>query len=173
MRMDDLRRTFEATLGNLTPSKAQEMARGFLEPGAAKDQVAKTATDLLEWSQKNRERMQGFIRREIQAQLRQMGLATQADVDALRQRVRDLERAGARTAGAKRTSTPASGSPAKRPASPGTTATGVTATAATESRRGRGTTTGRARGDSRTDRGGSSTGRRGRPQDEPGGGAAG
>jgi polyhydroxyalkanoate synthesis regulator phasin len=102
MRVDELRKTFEAAIGNLTPSKAQQMARTLLEPGAAKDQVARTATDLLEWSQKNRERLQTFIRREVQDQLRQMGVATQAEVEALSKRVRHLERSAA-TGAAKRT----------------------------------------------------------------------
>ena len=104
MRVDDLRKTFEAAIGNLSPSKAQQMAKGLLEPGAAKDQVAKTATDLLEWSNKNRARLQTSIRREIQDQVRQMGLATHADVEALKKRVRDLERAAA-TGAAKRATT--------------------------------------------------------------------
>ena len=47
-RVDDMRKALEATIGNLTPSRAQELAKGFLEPGAAKEQVAKTAADLME-----------------------------------------------------------------------------------------------------------------------------
>jgi polyhydroxyalkanoate synthesis regulator phasin len=95
MRVEDLRKTFEATIGTLTPSRAQQMAKGLLDRGAAKDQVSRTATDLLEWSHKNRDRLQSFIRREIQEQLKQVGVATRADVDALKKRVRDLERAAA------------------------------------------------------------------------------
>ncbi len=105
-RVDEMRKAFEATIGNLTPTRAQELAKGFLEPGAAKEQVAKTAADMMEWSQRNRQR----LRSEIKDQMRQMGLATQDELDALRKRVRELERAagmtasGGRPAAAKKTS---------------------------------------------------------------------
>jgi len=105
-RVDEMRKAFEATIGNLTPTRAQELAKGFLEPGAAKEQVAKTAADMMEWSQRNRQR----LRSEIKDQMRQMGLATQDELDALRKRVRELERAagmtasGGRRAAAKKTS---------------------------------------------------------------------
>jgi polyhydroxyalkanoate synthesis regulator phasin len=137
MRVEDLRKTFEAAVGNLTPSKAQQMARGLLEPGAAKDQVARTATDLLEWSHKNRERLQSFIRREIQEQLRQMGLATQADVDALKKRVRDLERAAATAGGRKRSPAP-TGEATKRGSARGPAAPAAPTGEATGKRRGTG-----------------------------------
>jgi polyhydroxyalkanoate synthesis regulator phasin len=93
-RVDDMRKAFEATIGNLSTTRAQELAKGFLEPGAAKEQVAKTAADLMEWSQRNRQR----LRSEIKDQMRQMGLATQDELDALRKRVRELERAAGMTA---------------------------------------------------------------------------
>jgi polyhydroxyalkanoate synthesis regulator phasin len=105
MRLDDVRKTVEATLGNLTPAKAQELAKSFLEPGAAKDQVARTTADILEWSHKNRERLRESIRREIRDQMRQMGVATQGDVDALKKRVRDLERRAGMTASGRSKST--------------------------------------------------------------------
>jgi polyhydroxyalkanoate synthesis regulator phasin len=112
MRLDDVRKTVEATLGNLTPAKAQELAKSFLEPGAAKDQVARTTADILEWSHKNRERLRESIRREIRDQMRQMGVATQGDVDALKKRVRDLERRAGMTASGRSKST--AGKPSAR-----------------------------------------------------------
>jgi polyhydroxyalkanoate synthesis regulator phasin len=103
-RVDDMRKAFEATIGNLSPTRAQELAKGFLEPGAAKEQVAKTAADLIEWSQRNRQRLRSGIQDEIKVQIRQMGVATQDELDALRKRVRELERAAGMTAsGRKRT----------------------------------------------------------------------
>jgi polyhydroxyalkanoate synthesis regulator phasin len=96
--LDDLRKAIEAAIGNLTPAKAQEIAKGFMEPGAAKDQVAKTTADLMEWSQHNRERFREGIRREISEQLRGMGVATQAELDAVKKRVRHLERTAGMTA---------------------------------------------------------------------------
>lgn len=103
-KLDDVRKTFEAALGNLTPARAQELAKG-LEPNAAKEQIAKTAADMIEWSQRNRERLSDFIRKEIKAQVSQMGLATQDEVDALKKRVRELERAAGMTASGRKKTT--------------------------------------------------------------------
>jgi polyhydroxyalkanoate synthesis regulator phasin len=117
--MQDVRKQLEASFGNLSPSKAQDMAKGMLDREAAKEQVAKLAADLLDWSQRNRGRLTQMIRDEVRDQLRQMGVASQEELDALRKRVRDLERASrARTAkasSAKRASSKASAakSPAK------------------------------------------------------------
>lgn len=97
-KFDDVRKTIEAAVGNITPAKAQELAKGVLEPNAAKEQVAKTTADILEWSQRSRNRLMDFIRREIRDQLHQMGGATQDEVDALKKRVRALERAAGMTA---------------------------------------------------------------------------
>jgi polyhydroxyalkanoate synthesis regulator phasin len=97
-KMEDVRKTVEAAIGNLTPAKAQELAKGFLEPGERKEQIAKTAADLLEWSQRNRERLRTGIRREISDQMQQMGVATRSELDAVKKRVRDLERAAGMTA---------------------------------------------------------------------------
>ena len=94
--LSDVRKMMQAALGTLSPAKAQELAKS-LEPGAAKEQVAKATADLLEWSQHNRDRIVDMIRKEVQHQLHQMGVATQDEIDALRKRVRELERAAGRT----------------------------------------------------------------------------
>jgi polyhydroxyalkanoate synthesis regulator phasin len=124
--MQDLRKQLEASFGNLTPTKAQDLAKGMMDRDAAKEQVARLAADLIEWSQRNRARLSTMIRDEVRDQLRQMGVASQEEVDALRKRVRDLERASrARTAKAstaKRSSKAASAkggaSTAKRASAP-------------------------------------------------------
>jgi polyhydroxyalkanoate synthesis regulator phasin len=105
MLLDDLRKMIEATVGNLTPAKAQELAERFMDPGTAKEQVAKTAADLLDWSQHNRQRVREFVDREIQAQLNTVGVATQKDLDAVKKRVRDLERAAGMTASGRKKAT--------------------------------------------------------------------
>jgi polyhydroxyalkanoate synthesis regulator phasin len=120
-RLDDARKTLEATFGNLTPSRAQELAKSF-EPNAAKEQLAKTAADMIEWSQRNRERLTEFVRKEIRTQVSQMGLATQDEVDALKKRVRDLERAAGMTASGRKKTT-AKKTTAKKTAAKKTTAT--------------------------------------------------
>jgi polyhydroxyalkanoate synthesis regulator phasin len=105
MQLDDVRKTIEATISNLTPSRAQDLAKNLLDPGAAKEQVAKTAADLLEWSQRSRERLRDLVRREIQEQVRGVGVATQTELDALRKRVRELERAAGMTASGRKKAT--------------------------------------------------------------------
>lgn len=104
MLFDDFRKTLEALLGNLTPANAQKLAKDMTEPGAAKEQVAKSAADLMEWSQHNRERLRSLMGGEIQRQMSLMGLASQSEVDSLKKRVRDLEReAGMTASGRKKT----------------------------------------------------------------------
>jgi polyhydroxyalkanoate synthesis regulator phasin len=110
MVLDDIKKTFDAVIGQLSPAKAQQLAKRYLEPGAAKEQVAKTAGELIELSQ----RLRDAVRKEVTSQMRSMGAATQDELDSLRKRVRDLERAAgttasggrktARTAGSRRTS---------------------------------------------------------------------
>ena len=100
--LQDVRKSLEASLGNLNAARAQELAKGMLDTDAAKEQVAKVAADLVEWSQRNRTRMTTVIRTEVRDQLRQMGVVTEDELNALRKRVRDLERAS-RASGAKRT----------------------------------------------------------------------
>jgi len=124
--MQDVRKQLEASFGNLNPSKAQDLAKGMLDRDAAKEQVARLAADLIEWSQRNRARLTTMIRDEVRDQLRQMGVASQEELDALRKRVRELERASrARTAkasSAKRGSSKAGTASAKRSAAKPTTA---------------------------------------------------
>jgi polyhydroxyalkanoate synthesis regulator phasin len=110
-KMQDVRKTIEASMGNLSTTRAQEIAKSVLDKDAAKDQVSKTAADLMEWSQRNRTRLVELVRGEVRDQLRQMGIATEEEVNALRKRVRDLERTaratgargGKKTSGAKTT----------------------------------------------------------------------
>ena len=124
-KMQDVRKTIEASLGNLSTTRAQEIAKSVLDKDAAKDQVSKTAADVMEWSQRNRTRLVELVRGEVRDQLRQMGIATEEEVNALRKRVRDLERTaratgargGGKTSGAKTTAKatarkPASAKPA-------------------------------------------------------------
>jgi hypothetical protein len=103
MVIDDIRKTFEAVIGQLSPAKAQRLAKRYLEPGAAKEQVSKTAGELVLLSQ----RLGEAVRREVASQMRSMGVATRDDVDALRGRVRDLERAVGKTATSRRRATSA------------------------------------------------------------------
>jgi polyhydroxyalkanoate synthesis regulator phasin len=107
-KMQDVRKTIEGSLGNLTPTRAQEIAKGMLDRDAAKEQVTKTAADLMEWSQRNKNRLTMMIRNEVRSQMKQAGVATEDELNALRKRVRELERA------AKRPSASRSGSPKRK-----------------------------------------------------------
>lgn len=103
-RMRDVRKTFEATLEKLSPAKAQELARSLLEGDGAtkgKEQVSKLAHELTEWSQRNRDRLVSIVRREVRAQLKSLGVASRDELEAIKKRVRELEKAS----GAKRTTT--------------------------------------------------------------------
>jgi polyhydroxyalkanoate synthesis regulator phasin len=111
---EDVRKYIEATVEQLTPAKAQQLAKQFLEPDARKEQVTRAAQELVDWSQRNRERLKDFVAREVKQQLGSMGLASQTEVDALKKRVRDLERkAGMTAAGRTRTAAAARKSASK------------------------------------------------------------
>ena len=123
MVIDDMRKTFEAVLDQLSPAKAKEVAKRYLEPEAAKDQVAKTANELVKLSQRLRE----TVRSEVRSQMRSMGVATQEELDALRKRVRDLERASGKTSSRTTTRRATARKPAARKTSSRTTTRRTTA----------------------------------------------
>ena len=103
MLLEDVRKTIEATIDTLTPARARRLAKDYLEPGAAKEQISKTAADLLDWSQRNRERLREFVAHEVSRQMKTVGVATRSEVDALRKRVRELERGAGTGASRKKT----------------------------------------------------------------------
>jgi polyhydroxyalkanoate synthesis regulator phasin len=94
MVLDDIKKIFDALVGQLSPEKAQELAKRYLGRGADKDQIAKTAGELVDLSQRLRE----SVRKEVASRMRSIGVATQDDLDALKKRVRDVERAAGMTA---------------------------------------------------------------------------
>ena len=99
MVLDDIKKIFDALLGQLSPEKAQEIAKRYLGRGADKDQVAKAAGELIDLSQ----RLGVAVRKEVASRMRSMGVATEDELDALRKRVRDLERAAGMTASGRKT----------------------------------------------------------------------
>jgi polyhydroxyalkanoate synthesis regulator phasin len=115
MVLDDVRKALESMIG-LTPARAQELAKRYLEPGAAKDQVSKTAGDLLRVQQ----RLRDAVRKEVTSQMKSMGAATQDDLDALRKRVRDLERRAGMTASGRKKAAARKRTAAKRTSGSGT-----------------------------------------------------
>jgi hypothetical protein len=99
MVLDDIKKILDALIDQLSPAKAQELAKRYLGRGADKDQVAKTAGELVDLSQRLRE----AVRKEVASRMRSMGAATQDELDSLRKRVRDLERAAGMTASGRKT----------------------------------------------------------------------
>jgi len=88
----DVRNFMNAAVGKLSPAKAQELAKSIMS-GQGKEQVSKAATELLEWSNRNRQRITELVRGEVSSQLSAMGVASKDELDALKKRVRELERA--------------------------------------------------------------------------------
>ena len=100
--LDQIREYMEAAIGKLSPAKAQDLAKS-LTKGQGRDQVTKTAKDLLAWSNKNRERLTSMVQTEVKSQLKTIGVASRDEVDALRKRVRELERGRGKKSTRKRT----------------------------------------------------------------------
>jgi polyhydroxyalkanoate synthesis regulator phasin len=100
--LDQIREYMEAAIGKLSPAKAQDLAKS-LTKGQGRDQVTKTAKDLLAWSNKNRERLTSMVQTEVKSQLKTIGVASRDEVDALRKRVRELERGQGKKSTRKRT----------------------------------------------------------------------
>jgi polyhydroxyalkanoate synthesis regulator phasin len=128
MVVTEVRRYMEAAVEKLSPARAQEMARSMLQgQGKGREQVQKVAQDLMDWSNKTRERMTETVRREVTRQLKAMGVASKDDLEALKARVRVLERgAGSASAAAK---SPAKKGTASAKASSGKPAAAKTPTA--------------------------------------------
>lgn len=99
--LEQVREFMEAAIGKLSPAKAQDLAKS-LTKGQGRDQVTKTAKDLLAWSNKNRERLTSMVQTEVKSQLKTIGVASRDEVDALRKRVRELEREQGKKATRKR-----------------------------------------------------------------------
>lgn len=93
MNADDMRKYLDSLFEKLSPAKAQEIAKGLVGEDR-REQAQKLAGDLMESAQRNRDRVKELISREVKSQMKGMGVATQTEVDSLKKRVRDLERAG-------------------------------------------------------------------------------
>jgi polyhydroxyalkanoate synthesis regulator phasin len=103
-----------AVSGALTPSRARDLARSMTR-GEGADQVNRIAQDLLEWSQRSREWIGESVQREVKRQLSALGVATREDLDALRKRVRELERPQGSKRGKSSTSGAKTSSPKRAP----------------------------------------------------------
>src|SRR2546423_15465701 len=91
--LEDVRKYVEAAFESLNPSRARELA-GSMVKGQPTEQVNWLARELLNWSQRSRERITELVQTEVKRQLKAIGIATRDDLDTLRSRVRELERSG-------------------------------------------------------------------------------
>jgi hypothetical protein len=62
----------------------------FLEGEVQADQAREAVADLLERSRKNSERLLATVRQEVRSQITSLGLASQADLDRMEERVQGL-----------------------------------------------------------------------------------
>ena len=102
-----------AVSGALTPSRARDLARSMAK-GEGMEQINRVAQELLEWSQRSREWITETVQREVKKQLGAAGIATREDLDALRKRVRELEKGSSSKPKRSSAKSSASKSPAKR-----------------------------------------------------------
>jgi len=90
----------------LTQARAEALVKDLVKAGEVQaDQARDAVADLLERSQKNSEKLLGTVRKEVRAQITNLGLASQSDLDRIERRVSSL--LGTATAPAKRAAAPA------------------------------------------------------------------
>ena len=109
---------------SLTQGRAEALVKDLVKAGEVQaDQARDAVTDLLERSRKSSESLLATIRKEVRAQITNLGLATQADLDRFEGRVQSL--LGQATAPVKKAAKKA---PAKKATATKKTATKKTAT---------------------------------------------
>jgi polyhydroxyalkanoate synthesis regulator phasin len=87
---DVLKRYIDAGLAftALTQARAEELVKDLVRMGEVQaDQAREVASDLLERSRKNSEKLLDTVRTEVRQQITGLGLATQADLDRIEQRI--------------------------------------------------------------------------------------
>jgi polyhydroxyalkanoate synthesis regulator phasin len=107
----------------LTQARAEALVKDLVKAGEVQaDQARDAVTDLLERSRKNSEKLLDTVRKEVRSQITNLGLASQADLDRIEQRISSLlgtaaapaKKATAKKAPAKKA--PAKKAPAKKTA---------------------------------------------------------
>jgi hypothetical protein len=120
--LDDMRKYVRAGLDALASSGSDDLAATLKSRAESfADQMSSLAAGFLEWSGEARASLVREVKELVAAQVKEMGLASRREVEALRKRVERLEGAGRAKAGATRTRSASSASapaPAKRAKSP-------------------------------------------------------
>ena len=112
---DVLKRYLDAGLAftALTQARAEALVKDLVKAGEVQaDQARDAVADLLERSRKNSEKLLGTVRKEVRAQITNLGLVSQADLNRIEKRVSSL--LGTATAPAKKAA--ARKAPAKKAA---------------------------------------------------------
>ena len=112
---DVLKRYLDAGLAftALTQARAEALVKELVKAGEVQaDQARDSVQDLLERSRKNSERFLDTVRTEVRQQITSLGLATQADLDRIEERIASV--IGAATAPAKQAAAGAKRAPAKK-----------------------------------------------------------
>ena len=100
---DVLKRYLDAGLAftALTQARAEELVKDLVKIGEVQaDQARETVSDLLERSRKNSEKLLETVRTEVRQQITSLGIATQADLDKIEERIASV--IGTATAPAKK-----------------------------------------------------------------------
>jgi len=87
---DVLKRYIDAGLAftALSQARAEELVKDLVRLGEVQaDQAREVVSDLLDRSRKNSERLLDTVRTEVRQQITSMGIATQADLDRIEQRI--------------------------------------------------------------------------------------
>ena len=106
---DDLRRAalFTSGVAEMTWNRAEDFVKNWVQgTDPRREQTQTLVKDLMDWSAENRKEVIAVVRKEIEAQLGNVGLASRRDVERLERRVERLEEAmrSRAAAGAKKTS---------------------------------------------------------------------
>ena len=107
---DLLKRYLDAGLAftQMTQQRAESIVRDLVKAGEVQaSEATKRRDDLLERSRQNTEKLFETFRKEVNDQVRSLGLATQSDVQALRLEIQSLKKASAKPPAAKKAAAPA------------------------------------------------------------------
>ena len=114
---DVLKRYLDAGLAfsALTQSRAEALVKDLVKAGEVQaDQARDAVADLVERSRKNSEKLIETVRQEVKRQIMTLGLASQADIDRVEQRLSSLF--GASASAVKQAAAPVAKAAKKAPA---------------------------------------------------------
>jgi polyhydroxyalkanoate synthesis regulator phasin len=102
---DLLKRYLDAGLAftQLTQQRAESIVRDLVKAGEVQaSEATKRRDELVERSRQNTEKLLETVRKEVNDQIRSLGLATQSDVQALRLEIQELRKASKASAATKK-----------------------------------------------------------------------